>query len=62
MFIIEAALEYILIKSWDSIEIQITPWRFYSSYKMQRNSEKDDFSKLKKNSFLKRDKELYVFS
>ena len=41
MLIIEAGLEYILIKSWDSIEIQITPWRFYSSYKMQRNSEID---------------------
>lgn len=47
MLIIKAGLEYILIKSWDSIEIQITPWRFYSSYKMQRNSEREDVSKLK---------------
>lgn len=48
MIIIEAGLEYILIKVWDSIEIQITPWRFYGSYKMQRKSERGDFSKLKK--------------
>lgn len=50
MLISEAGLEYILIKVWDSIEIQITPWRFYGLYKMQRNSERRFF---KINNLLK---------
>lgn len=58
MLITEAELEHILIKVWDSIGIQITPSRFYGSYKMQRNSERR-FFKIN-NSFLKREKELYA--
>lgn len=58
MLITEAGLEYILIKVWNSIEIQMIPWRFHGSYKMQRNSERRFFQI--NNSFLKRDKELYV--
>lgn len=56
MLIAKAGLEYMLIKVWDIIEIQIIPWRFYGWHKMQKSSERRLFKI--NNSFLNRDKRL----